>query len=201
MNHITQEQFVDIIDDLKFNISNAYNITDSLQNDFFTLIKEQPESFFGRTQQKHITTSSLVVDKEHENVLLTHHKKFNQWLALGGHWMDNDNCVENVFNGSLREVFEEAYGNQPVPYKPLNNQLPINLDIHQAGKDIHYDMCFLTQIDKNIPYIISDESHDVQWISISYILDNKELFNQRLVNICETLPAFKENHAQKRKLF
>lgn len=170
----------DILDNLKFDIINSYNITDALQAKFFDLIKKQPNSFYGRDDQSHITSSVLVIDQQHQNVLLTHHKKFDKWLQLGGHWMDHPGVQETVFSGGIREVFEEAYGNKPVEYLALNEQLPLNIDVHPAGKDIHYDICYLVEIDSKIPFVISDESENLAWVSIDEILNNSSKFENRL---------------------
>lgn len=194
---MNNEQLSDILDDLKFNIANAYNISDNLQSEFLSLIKSQPHTFYGRSEQKHITCSVLVVDNTFENVLLTHHKKFNQWLALGGHWMDSPGVIETAFEGGLREVFEEAYGNNAVNFNSVNHNLPLNLDIHNAGKDIHYDMCFTAQIDKNIPYIVSDESLDLEWTSIEKIIHTPEVYNPRLIQMCNDLLTLKPQNKAK----
>lgn len=177
----------DILDNLKSDIINSYNGTDALQALFFDLIKQQPNTFYGRNDKCHITSSVLVVDEKHEKVLLTHHKKFNKWLQLGGHWMDSPGLQETVFDGGIREVFEEAYGNQSVEFKPLNHKLPLNIDVHPAGNDIHYDICYLIEIDSSIPYIISHESENIEWVCIQDILNNKSKYEDRLRTMIKDL--------------
>lgn len=190
---------LEIIEDLKNNIEKSYNINAKLKFNFLQLIKNHPNTFYGRSEIEHITSSVLVIDETHQNVLLTHHKKFDKWLQLGGHWMDTPDTVETVFNGGMREVFEEAYGNKQVDFKSLNNGLPINLDIHPAGKDIHYDICYLVEVDSKIPYVISSESKDIKWISIEFILQNKEILDKRLVVMCEDTLKITESKLNKKK--
>ncbi len=52
----------------------------------------------------HITGSAWVVDRGRGMVLLTHHRKLNKWLQLGGH-CDGDGDVRAV---ALREACEES---------------------------------------------------------------------------------------------
>lgn len=176
---MTPEIEQNLIEQIK---NSPYAVT-HIQQRFLDLIEKNPTGFYGRHEESHITASVFIIDKEHENVLLTHHKKFDKWIQLGGHWMDGDNA-EKIFDGGIREVFEEGYDNKPVPFKILNNGRPLDLDIHEAGKDIHYDICFLVEIDKNIPFTVSPESKDLQWKNIQEIINQKNFNEPRVERMC-----------------
>lgn len=119
----------------------------------------------------HITGSSWIVDHSRQHVLLVHHAKLNKWLQPGGH-ADGD---ENVLRIALREAEEET-GIQK--FKILQEGI-FDIDIHTipARKDfpehLHFDIRFLLEADPTLPVVVSEESHDVQWIE----LKNLSAFN------------------------
>ncbi len=120
------------------------------------------ENCFHRSlSQGHITGSAWVVDRRGQRVLLTHHRKLNKWLQLGGH-ADGDSDVLAV---AIREVEEES-GLQRVT--PAGRDI-FEIDIHlipESGKEpehYHYDIRYLLRNDGSDDYIVSDESHDLGW--------------------------------------
>ncbi len=120
---------------------------------------------FERASKKgHVTGSAWVVNKKGTHVLLTHHKKLNKWLQLGGH-ADGDPDILSV---ALREVYEESGLEQ---IKVLSGGI-FDIDIHQIPKrreepeHFHYDIRYAIQVMGNEAYIVSDESHDLSWIEI-----------------------------------
>jgi len=70
----------------------------------------------------HITGSAWIVDRERSHVLLTHHRKLDRWLQLGGH-ADGEADVLAV---ALREAREES-GLEAVT--PLLDT-PYDVDVH-----------------------------------------------------------------------
>ncbi len=112
----------------------------------------------------HITGSSWIVNKEKTKTLLVHHAKLNKWLQPGGH-ADGD---ENVLRVALREAEEET------GLKNLKSfSVIFDLDIHliPTRKDFpehfHYDIRFLVEGDETEKIVVSEESHDVQWVLLS----------------------------------
>ncbi|MGE5316308.1 MAG: NUDIX hydrolase [Acidobacteriota bacterium] len=120
----------------------------------------------------HITGSALVVNFERTHVLLTHHKKLNRWLQLGGH-ADGEGDILGV---ALREAEEES-GLKEV--RAVSDSI-FDLDVHliPARKDepehYHYDIRYLCEADSRIPLTISDESHDLVWVPINAVLNYTE---------------------------
>ena len=111
----------------------------------------------------HITGSAWILDSTGTRALLTHHKKLNIWVQLGGH-ADGDSDVAQV---AYREAVEESglAGLQFV------DQALFDIDIHriparghEAAHD-HYDCRFLFRA-TNDDYTVSDESHDLRWVAL-----------------------------------
>jgi 8-oxo-dGTP pyrophosphatase MutT (NUDIX family) len=115
----------------------------------------------------HITGSAWIVDAARQSVLLTHHAKLNKWLQPGGHADGN----ENVFAVALREAEEETGVKQ---FKLLSPGI-FDLDIHiiPARNDFpehwHYDVRFLLEANPAEALVITEESHDLQWIPLNQL--------------------------------
>lgn len=154
---------------------------------FKKIVEDQPNDFFGKKSNiAHITGSVLVVSEDGQEVLLTEHGKLKKWLQLGGHWCDFDDYpTETVTEAAVREMKEEGYGNRDVPYELLNNGNILDLDIHDVGGHLHYDVCFIAKVDNKIPLIITSESDDLEWKKVSDLLLNKNNYDARLIRMIE----------------
>ncbi len=135
----------------------------------------------------HITASALVTDAHCEKVLLTLHAKLHKWLQLGGH-VDGETLVHQA---ALREAREES-GRPEVAFFPYEHllpgpslrigPLPFDLDIHaiparkNETEHFHFDLRFLCQLDPEMPFVISEESKDLRWLSLN---DAKNLTEER----------------------
>ncbi len=116
----------------------------------------------------HITGSAWVVNKTLDKTLLTHHRKLDKWLQLGGH-CDGDNDVLRV---ALREAVEESGVYDIVPF----SHDIFDLDIHEIPErrtasgiepaHLHYDVRFMLIADDAAPLAITAESKDLQWVSL-----------------------------------
>ncbi|HYX32804.1 MAG TPA: NUDIX hydrolase [Oligoflexus sp.] len=140
-------------------------------------VRRKPDCFERSCLEGHITASALVTDPRCQSVLLTLHAKLNKWLQLGGH-VDGDSEVPT---SALREAQEES-GREEVRFFPyeslltgstLVHPLPFDLDIHriparkQDPEHFHFDVRFLCSLDPGLPFVISEESHDLRWLSLS----------------------------------
>jgi 8-oxo-dGTP pyrophosphatase MutT (NUDIX family) len=144
-------------------------------NTTFAEEKESPARFLQLLAQErcfhrdhlpgHITGSVWIVNPSKTKVLLVHHAKLNRWLQPGGH-ADGE---ENILNVGLREAREETGVNQ---FKILKPEI-FDLDIHTipARKDFtehqHYDIRYLVEANDTERIIVSEESHDVKWVSLT----------------------------------
>ena len=75
----------------------------SLVNRVIAFIKNTPECFSRSHAEGHITGSAWLVNN-HQQVLLTYHKKLHKWIQLGGHADGNP----SVLNVALKEAEEES---------------------------------------------------------------------------------------------
>ncbi len=128
------------------------------------------ENCFERTLQTgHITGSAWIIDLDRRHALLTHHRKLDRWLQLGGH-SDGD---ANTLNVALREGVEES---GLTTLRPLSEAI-FDVDVHliPARKEepdhYHYDVRFLLEADRNTPLVISDESNELAWVALEDILN------------------------------
>ncbi len=130
----------------------------------FLKLLSHPDCYKRTLESGHITGSSWIIDSSNQYVLLTHHKKLDRWLQLGGH-ADGD---ENILNVATREAEEES----GLKFIKLIDESLFDLDIHlipENPKDrehYHYDVRFLFEADMNEKLIISNESKDLKWIKI-----------------------------------
>jgi 8-oxo-dGTP pyrophosphatase MutT (NUDIX family) len=115
----------------------------------------------------HVTGSAWVVNRELERVLLTHHRKLDKWLQLGGH-ADGDGDIRRV---ALREATEESGVRAIVP---AGDQI-YDVDVHEIpsrgaeAAHFHYDVRFAFFADPQDELHVSEESHEVAWIPLAGI--------------------------------
>ncbi|MBI5451011.1 MAG: NUDIX hydrolase [Gammaproteobacteria bacterium] len=113
----------------------------------------------------HITASSWIIDQDASHALLTHHRKLDRWLQLGGHVEDDS----DVLAAALREAREES---GLATLHAVDDGI-FDIDVHPipARRDEpahhHYDVRFLLQADRGAQLTISDESHDLRWFSLA----------------------------------
>jgi len=122
-------------------------------------------SCFSRLNSKgHIVASAWVVNHDRSHVLLTHHRKLDLWLQLGGHVEDDI----DLLTAACREAKEES-GLQEVT--PLFLDV-FDVDVHMIParylepEHTHYDIRFLFSADSTSPIRVSDESKALKWMPI-----------------------------------
>ena len=131
---------------------------------FIDFISSNPACFERTLNVGHVTGSAWLVNKAGSHVLLTHHKKLDKWLQLGGH-ADGDPDTLGV---AMREAQEES-GLEEI--NPVDRQI-FDIDIHlipargEEPAHYHYDIRYAFQYLGNEGYVISDESHDLDWVEI-----------------------------------
>lgn len=127
------------------------------------------DDIFSRTYYTpgHFTASSWIVSPDGEKALLTHHKKLNRWLQLGGH-ADGDADLINV---CLRESLEES----GLANLHLVLAQTFDVDVHTIPacgvepEHNHYDVRYLLQ-SPTWNVTISNESKDLQWFTPQEIM-------------------------------
>ena len=130
---------------------------------FEAFVHDEPRCFHNDCWSGHITGSSWLLDATGTRALLTHHKKLDKWLQLGGH-SDGERDTLAV---ALREAHEES----GLIVIALDSTI-LDLDIHQIparGEQpahLHYDVRYLLQASESDTFVVSDESHELAWVSV-----------------------------------
>lgn len=139
----------------------------STKDRFLALIRDQKHCL-ERTNYYpgHLTASAWILSPDRKSALLTHHRKLNRWVQLGGH-CEGD---ADVLATALREAKEESGISD---FEVLKDGL-FDIDIHEIPerpgepKHEHFDLRFLFQ-SKTWDFVMSDESHDLKWIPLNEI--------------------------------
>ncbi len=115
----------------------------------------------------HLTGSAWVVDRERQYALMTHHRKLNLWVQLGGHCEDD----VSMNAAAYREACEES-GLTEVSF--ISDSI-FDIDIHAipARRDEpahdHYDVRYAFEADRHAPLIVSSESKELAWVALDEI--------------------------------
>jgi 8-oxo-dGTP pyrophosphatase MutT (NUDIX family) len=139
--------------------------------DRFTLLLSNHENCFERDcWAGHVTGSAWLLDPSHSSLLLTHHRKLNMWLQLGGH-CDGDPDTARV---ALREAEEES----GLSVFLLSDEI-FDIDVHAipARKDdpahYHFDVRYQLQ-SRGDNFVISGESIDLAWAPLETLRNYTE---------------------------
>ena len=118
----------------------------------------------------HFTGSAWLVSADGSRALLTHHRKLDRWLQLGGH-ADGDVDLARV---ALREASEES------GLSDLSGERAIfDLDRHRIPargnepEHWHYDVRFVVHATGCEDFVVSDESHALAWRDIPEIAQDE----------------------------
>ncbi|MEO6876092.1 MAG: NUDIX hydrolase [Opitutaceae bacterium] len=129
---------------------------------------EANEDCFSRTQLSgHLTGSAWVVDAARSRTLLTHHRKLDKWLQLGGH-ADGDPDLLAV---AMREAHEES---GLARLRAVSPEI-FDLDRHWIPErksepaHWHYDLRFMIEADPAELLAISGESKDLAWVDVARV--------------------------------
>jgi len=128
----------------------------------------------------HLTASAWVVDAARQRTLLTHHRKLDRWLQLGGH-VDGD---PDLAASAMREAREES----GLTKLTLVSGTIFDIDRHlipARGTEpahYHYDVRFLIEADAAEPLVVTSESKDLAWVELAGVAElNPEESLRRLV--------------------
>lgn len=138
---------------------------------FAELLCDAADPFERARLAGHFTASSWLVDGTGTRVLLTHHRKLERWLQLGGH-ADGDRDLARV---ALREAEEES-GLTGLRVEPELFDLDRHWIPERKGVPghWHYDARYIVHASGNEAYVVSDESHDLAWRPVEAILADPE---------------------------
>ena len=114
----------------------------------------------------HITASCWIVSPDRQQFLLTHHRKLDRWLQLGGH----ADGVTDAVQVALTEAREESGMER---FTVFDDEVPLDVDVHlipargDEPAHEHHDVRFLLIAEPDQEIEVSEESHDVRWFEWS----------------------------------
>ena len=158
---VSREDVIRQLRDYRARWENESDVVDR----FIAFIAAHPDGFERELKIGHVTGSAWVVDRAGTHVLLTHHKKLDMWVQLGGH-ADGD---ADVFRVALREAEEESGLDALVPV----SRRIFDVDVHriparrEEPEHFHWDVRYAFRALGGETYRVSGESHDLAWIEIA----------------------------------
>lgn len=138
------------------------------QERILAFLDQHPDALHRSCLAGHLTAAAVLLDAERERILLTHHRKLERWLQLGGH-CDGDG---NLAASALREGIEES----GIPDLQIDPR-PLDLDVHpiparparpgrpEEPAHLHLDVRFLVYAPPQARFVVSEESHDLAWVA------------------------------------
>ena len=136
------------------------------------LLDDAHDPFVRERLAGHFTASAWLVDAAGRRLLMTHHRKLDRWLQLGGH-ADGDRDLAAV---ALREAKEESGLTDLMVLPEI-----FDLDRHWIPErgDVpghwHYDVRYVVRATGAEDFVVSDESHALAWREIDGLLDEPGL--------------------------
>lgn len=147
----------------KFKASRLCTIEEQHMISHFLSFLENNPAGFERANRGHICSSVWIVNHERTHALLTHHKKFDLWVQLGGH---NDG-----FTDCKAVAAKEALEESGILGLQFLNEGVFDIDIHAINSACayHYDVRYLMQAPKDSNFVVSEESHNLAWVPFEQI--------------------------------
>jgi 8-oxo-dGTP pyrophosphatase MutT (NUDIX family) len=138
-------------------------------DDFLNVLADERDPFVRDRLAGHFTASAWLVDAAGERLLMTHHRKLDRWLQLGGH-ADGDRDLARV---ALKEAEEESglidLAVEPDIFDLDRHWIPERGDVPGHW---HYDVRYVVRVIGSEAFIVGDESHALAWRSIIGLLED-----------------------------
>lgn len=133
---------------------------------FRELMRTDSQAASRQRHAGHLTGSAWLVSNDGSRVLLTHHRKLDRWLQLGGH-ADGDVELARV---ALREAEEESglldLEVEFVVFDLDRHRIPARGD---EPEHWHYDVRFVVHACGSEAFVVGEESHALAWRDVAEI--------------------------------
>lgn len=132
-----------------------------------TFVETHDNCFDRSLLEGHVTGSAWILNPSRSRCLLTHHRKLDRWLQLGGH-ADGESDVLAV---AMREGLEES---GLASLHPVATSI-FDCDVHliparkAEPEHWHYDVRFLLEADDREALVVSQESKDLAWVALDEV--------------------------------
>lgn len=138
---------------------------------FLALLDAPANPFVRERLEGHLTGGAWLVSGDGLRILMTHHRKLDRWLQLGGH-ADGDTDMARV---ALKEAQEESGLSDLAVEGGI-----FDLDRHwiPERKGVpghwHYDVRYVVRAGGSEDYVVSEESLDLAWREIAPLADEPD---------------------------
>ncbi|HYM85248.1 MAG TPA: NUDIX hydrolase [Pseudoxanthomonas sp.] len=134
---------------------------------FVELLGDSHDPFVRERLAGHFTSGAWLVSADGQRILMTHHRKLQRWLQLGGH-ADGERDMGQV---ALKEAQEES----GLPGLSVDGDAIFDLDRHwiPERKEVpghwHYDVRYVVRAGADEAYVVSEESLELAWRPIAEV--------------------------------
>ena len=137
------------------------------------LVRSHKNCFERACRPGHITSSAWILSADRKRCLMTHHRKLNRWLQLGGHTDGESDTLASAVREAQEESgmkrFEVLQATDASDYFDIDvHTIPARFDTNGteiADAHEHHDIRYLLVARDDEPLQISDESNDLRWLT------------------------------------
>lgn len=147
-----------------------YNDYEKRDQELILSAYDDPLLFERKQPFYHISSSSWVMNKELDKILMIYHKIYKSWGWMGGH---NDGDVD-CYRVAKKELFEESGISQYIKSENKIHTmeiLPVYPHIKKGSvvsAHLHMNITYLFLVDEELPLTMNqDETEGVSWVSVS----------------------------------
>jgi len=134
---------------------------------FAAFVDAHPDCLLRTCRPGHVTAAAWILSPDGSRCLLTHHRKLDRWLQLGGH-VDGD---PDILRAALREAHEES----GLEHFTVPSGEPFDVDIHAipphggAPAHQHFDVRFLFRAPEGAAPSARDGARAARWVPFAEV--------------------------------